>query len=47
MPNLPQATARLRATLLPSPTNATVRPARVPKCSSTVIRSAIAWHGWL
>ena len=30
----------------PSPTKATVRPARVPLCSRTVSRSASSWQGW-
>ena len=41
------AVASDRATLFPSPMNATVLSSNVPKCSSTVIRSAIAWQGWL
>ena len=30
----------------PSPTKATVWPARLPRCSRTVSRSASSWHGW-
>ena len=47
MPNFPQAVASERATLFPSPMKAIVRPAQLPKCSRRVIRSAIAWQGWL
>jgi hypothetical protein len=39
------ACRKLRATLLPSPTQATVRPAIGPLCCSKVITSAISWHG--
>ena len=35
------------ATLLPSPTQATVWPLIGPFCSSNVMMSAITWHGWL
>ena len=46
MPSLPQPSARLRATLLASPTQASVRPSSRPISSRIVYRSAIAWQGW-
>ena len=46
MPASTQASISECATLLPSPTYATSRPASVPKCSCSVSRSASAWHGW-
>ena len=46
MPVLPQPRARLMATLLPSPTQASFCPASQPKCSRSVYRSASAWQGW-
>src|SRR5215472_2572554 len=38
---------KLEQTLLPSPIQASVRPASGPRRSSKVIRSAMIWHGWL
>ena len=35
------------AMLLPSPTQATDRPAIGPRCYSKVITSAISWQGWV
>ncbi len=46
-PSRPEAWIRLAHTLLPSPTQAKVRPATGPRCSSKVIRSARIWQGWL
>ena len=44
-PNRAAAWIQLRATLLPSPHQATTWPAIGPRCSSNVITSAISWHG--
>ncbi len=38
---------KLAQTLLPSPTQATVRPAIGPNFSSMVRMSAMIWQGWL
>ena len=38
--------AKLRATLLASPTQASLASASDPTCSLIVYRSASAWHGW-
>ena len=39
-------TMRLFAMLLPSPTKQSFRPARLPRRSRMVIRSARTWQGW-
>ena len=46
-PKRAAASIQVRATLLPSPHQATVWPAIGPRCSSKVITSAISWQGWL
>ena len=47
-PVMAQARAKLRATLLPSPTQATRWPSRCPpQWARNVIRSAMACRGWL
>ncbi len=45
IPTAGRARHRLRATLLPSPMNASLRPARPSWSSATVSRSAIIWQG--
>ncbi len=44
-PNRTAASIQLRATLLPSPHQATTWPAIGPRCSSNVSTSAISWQG--
>ena len=44
-PKRTAASIQLRATLLPSPHQATTWPAIGPRCSSNVITSAMSWHG--
>ena len=46
MPAMAPARHSERHTLLASPTQATVRPARLPSSWRTVSRSARAWSGW-
>ncbi len=46
-PNWTAACIHDTATLLPSPTQATVLPLIDPRCSSKVMISAITWQGWL
>ena len=46
MPDIAAPRARLRATLLKSPIQATVRPDSAPHSCCMVSRSARAWHGW-
>ncbi len=41
-----QPRAKLRATLFPSPIQASVRPSSDPNVSRSVYRSAMAWQGW-
>ena len=41
------AWTQLATTLLPSPLQATTLPRAVPLCCSSVITSAMSWHGWL
>ena len=46
-PSRVAAWMKLAQTLWPSPTQAMVRPATGPRCSSKVCRSAMIWQGWL
>ena len=42
----PASSQELPMLQAPSPTNATVSPARSPLCSAIVSRSASSWQGW-